>query len=282
MPAPLRPAPAVVEVDGHRVGLTTTGSGEPLVLLHGIGRDRTDWSAVVPALAERFTVYAIDIEGFGESEPWGDGVTLGSMARMVRRTIEAAGETRPLLLAGNSMGGAVALRIVADDPASIARVVLLSPAGFGREAALGLRLLTVPVLGPVLLALDSSPLALALRLAVVDRTPEARASAVAAQRRMRRPAIRRQYLQVVHDLGAWGGIHEAWRAEVLEAVAAADVPLLVLWGDRDVVLPHAHLDSVVGAVPQAQARSLPGIGHMPQVEAPEETADAMAEFLLAC
>lgn len=269
----------IVEVDGHRVGLTVRGEGEPLVLIHGIGRDRDDWAAILPALAERFTVYAVDVEGFGESEPWGPALTLGSMARMVRRTIEAQGETRPLRLVGNSMGGAIAMRMVADDPAAFAGLVLLSPAGFGREANTGLRLLTLPVLGPLLLLVDATPLALALRVLLVDRAPAARALAVATSRRMRRPAIRRQYLQVIHDLGAWSGIKEGWRSEVLAGVADSGVPLLVVWGERDVVLPFAHLDSVASAVPHAETHPLPGLGHMPQLEDPERTARIVTEFL---
>ena len=270
-----------IEVDGHRVGLTTSGDGPPLVLLHGIGRDREDWHAVRPALAQHFTAYAIDLEGFGDSEAWDGSVSLVSMARMVRRTLAAVGEHRPLRLVGNSMGGAVALRMTADDPAAVAGLVLISPAGFGRDAAFGLRLLTVPVVGTALLALDSSPAALRLRARRPDQYLEERALATASSLRLRRAAMRRQYLQVIHDLGGWRGIHEDWRAEVLQALADAGVPTLVLWGDRDTVLPYAHLASVQASVPHARVEPLPGLGHMPQLEQPERVARLIDEFLAA-
>lgn len=269
----------VLDVGGHRVGLTRVGDGPPLVLLHGIGRDRGDWSAVLPRFAECCTVYAIDIEGFGQSEAWGPSVSLGSMARMVREALVAAGETRPLRLVGNSMGGAVALRMAADDPAGITALVLISPAGFGSEAMFGLRLLTVPVLGPALLALDSSPAAMRLRGRSVDRTATEWELALAAAFRLRQPDVRRRYLQVVHDLGAWSGIREGWRQEVLESLAHAGIPALVLWGDRDTVLPYAHLAAVQTAVPHARTVPLPGLGHMPQLEQPERIVTEVLDFL---
>ncbi len=268
-----------VEVDGHRVGVTTAGEGPPLVLLHGIGRDRHDWDNVQPLLAGRFTTWAIDLEGFGESAVWEGRVSMSSMARMVRRTLAAAGEHRPLRLVGNSMGGAVALRMTADDPGAIAGLVLISPAGFGRDANLGLRLLTVPLVGSALLAADSSPAALRLRALRPDPDEGFRALAIASSLRLRRAGMRRQFMQALHDLGGWNGIHEAWRAEVLQALAAAGTPVLVVWGDRDTVLPHAHLAAVRAAVPHAATRSLPGLGHMPQLEEPDRVAALIADFL---
>lgn len=268
----------VVRVDGHRVGLTVEGDGEPLVLLHGIGRDRGDWSPVVPGLAERYRVYAIDLEGFGRSEPWGDVVTLASMARMVRRTLAAVREERPIRLVGNSMGGAVAMRMVADDPAGLVGLVLLSPAGFGRDASFGLRLLTVPALGDLLLMADATPLSMMIRARTIDRTPITRRLAEDAAWRMHRPGMRRQYLQVIHDLGGWTGIREGWRRDVLDAVARSGVPVLVAWGDRDIVLPPAHLGTVVSSIPHAEARSLPGLGHCPQLEEPELVVDLIGAF----
>ncbi|MDH2445438.1 alpha/beta fold hydrolase [Amnibacterium sp. CER49] len=270
----------VVQVDGHRVGLVTAGSGEPLVLLHGIGRDHGDWDAVLPALAERYTVYAIDVEGFGESEAWGPRVTLRSMAAMVRRTLVALGERRPVRIVGNSMGGAVALRMLADDPAAVCALVLISPAGFGADAALGLRLMTLPGLGPLLLRFSVTGAYLRLQ-ALLDGPAalDTAELALRAARRMHRLDARRWYLDVVHDLGRWRGVREEWRREVIAALAAAATPTLVLWGERDVVLPHAHLAAAAAALPHAVTRSLPGLGHSPQIEAPGPTAAMILEFL---
>ncbi|HEY0373949.1 MAG TPA: alpha/beta fold hydrolase [Amnibacterium sp.] len=268
-----------VTVDGHPVGLTVTGSGDPIVVLHGIGRDRTDWFKVAPGLAEQHTVYAIDIEAFGESEPWSERTTLASMAQMVRRTLEEVGEHRPVVLVGNSMGGAVALRMHADDPGQVRALVLVSPAGFGADASLGLRLMTVPVLGEVLQRCHMIAATMQVRALFADAALATRELAESSARRMRRPGARRHYLQVIRDLGAWSGVRPEWRQEVLEALAAAGTPTMVLWGDRDVVLPHRHLDAVSASVPHAVPVSLPGLGHAPQLEDPDRFLALVGDFV---
>lgn len=270
---------AGLEVEGHPVGLTVTGSGDPIVLLHGIGRDRTDWFRVVPALGEHHTVYAIDIEAFGESEAWGERVTLASMAHMVRRTLAAVGEQRPVVLMGNSMGGAVALRMHADDPSAIRALVLVSPAGFGDDAATGLRLMTLPVVGEVLQRFNCVAATLQVRALFADASLATRQLAQASARRMRKPGARRHYLQVIRDLGAWSGVKPEWRREVLASLAEAGTPTIVLWGDRDVVLPYRHLDSVSVSVPHAVPVTLPGLGHAPQLEDPDRFLELVDAFL---
>jgi pimeloyl-ACP methyl ester carboxylesterase len=266
-------------VEGHPVGLTVAGSGDPIVLLHGIGRDRTDWFRIAPGLAEQHTVYAIDIEAFGESAAWGERVTLASMAHMVRSTLAAVGEHRPVVLMGNSMGGAVALRMHADDPAAVRALVLVSPAGFGDDAAMGLRLMTVPVLGEVLQRCHTVAAALQVRALFADAALATRELAQESARRMRRPGARRHYLEVIRDLGAWRGVRPEWRREVLEALAAAGTPTIVLWGDKDAVLPHRHLDAVSATVPHAVPVSLPGIGHAPQLEDPDRFLALVTDFV---
>ena len=270
---------SVQQIGGHRVGVTTVGEGQPLVLLHGIGRDRRDWSEVLPALARRWRVYALDIEGFGESAAWGERVTLRSMAAMVRRTLVELGETRPVVAIGNSMGGAVALQLHADDPRGVAALVLAAPAGFGAEAATGLRLMTLPAVGPALLALAGPAARVQVRSMFTDSSLATRELAAESAERLRRPEARRRYLEVVHDLGAWRGMRPEWRAEVLRALAAAGTPALVLWGERDAVLPHAHLAAAAAAVPHATTRSLSGIGHAPQLEDPPGFVAEVSAFL---
>jgi pimeloyl-ACP methyl ester carboxylesterase len=273
------PSAVALEVEGHRVGLEISGTGDPVVLLHGIGRVRTAWFRVAPGLAEQHTVYAIDIEGFGESDAWGERITLASMAHMVRQSLRAVGERRPVVLIGNSMGGAVALRMHADDPTAVRALVLVSPAGFGPDAAMGLRLMTLPVVGEVLQRFHTITATLEVRALFADAALATRELAAASARRMRRPGARRHYLQVIRDLGAWSGVRPEWRREVLAALAAAGTPTLVLWGDKDVVLPHRHLASVPEAVPQAVGVSLDGIGHAPQLEDPDRFLGLVTDFL---
>jgi len=108
---------------------TRSGAGAPLVLLHGIGMDRRAWDPVVPALARDFDVIAVDLPGFGESAP--GRADPASLAEAVAGLLTDLGVTSPHV-AGNSLGGWVALELAALEPAGlgpVASLTVLSPAG---------------------------------------------------------------------------------------------------------------------------------------------------------
>lgn len=267
-------------VDGHRVGLRIAGEGEPLVLLHGIGRSLADWDLVLPALARVYTVYAIDLEGFGATERFTDRLSLAGQAALVRRTLHAVGEHRSVRVVGNSLGGAVAMRFAADDPDSIVSLVLVSPLGFGREAAFGLRVLTVRGIGALLLHTGRLGSTVQVRTMFADRR-QATAERIRQHAVLsRRPGAARSFLEMVHDLGAWSGVREQWRDDVVRAVADARIPTLVLWGDRDRVLPPRHLSAAAQLLPQARTRPLPDLGHAPQLEDPQRFLAEVTPFLI--
>jgi pimeloyl-ACP methyl ester carboxylesterase len=114
------------------LAFTRVGSGPPLVLLHGIGLSRRAWDPVVPALAEHFDVLAIDLPGFGESEPMPPEVepTPAALAASVADLLDDLGVGAPHLV-GNSLGGWVALEYAHIRPT--ASLTLLSPAGLWRR-----------------------------------------------------------------------------------------------------------------------------------------------------
>ena len=109
------------------------GSGEPLVLLHALGLSRRTWDPVVPALSKHFEVIAVDLPGFGDSEPMPSDIepTPANLAAAVGALLDDLGLSNPHLV-GNSLGGWVTLELASTRPA--ASVTLLSPAGLWREA----------------------------------------------------------------------------------------------------------------------------------------------------
>lgn len=119
----------VVEVEGRRVGITTTGDGPPVVLLHGIGRDRGDWRRIAPTLAEHFTVHAIDMVGHGFSDKPLDRDYIPPMyAAFVRDFADAIGAER-IALSGESLGGWVAAWFAQAYPERISALVLNTAGG---------------------------------------------------------------------------------------------------------------------------------------------------------
>jgi pimeloyl-ACP methyl ester carboxylesterase len=266
-------------VEGHRVGVTVAGAGAPLLLLHGIGRDRRDWSEVLPALADHWKVIALDLEGFGDSEPWGDRITLATMTRMVRRTLIALGVVVPVVVVASSMGGAVALRLHEEDPDGVSALVLTSSAGFAAGAALGLRMMAVRGIGPALLWFRPIAARVQVRMLFADKALATGRLIAEAVERIRRREHRRAYFQVVHDLGGLRGVRPEWRADVLGALAREGTPTLVLWGERDAVLPVRQLTAAAAALPHARTRVLEGVGHMSQIEDPVGFVREVSSFL---
>ncbi|WFE35768.1 alpha/beta fold hydrolase [Micromonospora sp. WMMD975] len=260
--------PAVDErtVGGRRMRCRITGDGPPVVLLHGIGRTLDDFTALHAALAQDHRVLAVDLPGHGGSAPLDGPHTLPALAGAVAGFLDAAGVTGPAHLVGNSLGGAVAMRVAADAPHRVADLALLDSAGFGREVTVALRLLAVRPLARLLLRPHPAIARRTERAIFFDPayvTDERVATALAVARQ---PHAARVIRELVRHLGTWRGVRPRWRAELLDAVAALDLPTLLVWGDRDLILPAAHLAYARTRLPGARAHLFRDTGHMPQIE----------------
>ena len=272
------------DVRGSRIRYHATGpeAAPPVVLLHGIGRSLEDWSAQHPLLDADHRVISLDMPGFGLSQRLPARTTLESLADGVRATLDALGETRPVHLMGNSLGGAVSMRMLVADPGRVRTLTLVNSAGFGREVTLALRLLSVPVLGRALLRrIDPRAARRVERALVADRTLVTDERVELALRIARQPDHAAVYLEVARALGTLRGIGARWRSELLAAVARTPRPTLVVWGDRDLILPATHLAAARSALPHARTHLFEGTGHMPQLERPREFAALVRPMLAA-
>jgi pimeloyl-ACP methyl ester carboxylesterase len=253
------------------VALDEAGSGEPLVLLHGVGTNREVWRHVVPALAAARRTIAVDLPGFGDSAPAGDGFDLDEVARGVADAVERRSGGGPFDLLGHSLGGAVAVVLARRRPDAVRRLLLLAPAGFAPRAravaviagTVGERYLAVRrAVGRQLI--DS---ALARRVllwnAVYDGaqiSPRDARFMLDASRRARR--VRSAVEAVVaHDL----------RPEL----AAIRSPLGLLWGERDKVVSTSAMRALAATRPDIVAESIADTGHAPQIERPAEFVRAV-------
>jgi pimeloyl-ACP methyl ester carboxylesterase len=259
----------------HRgaAGREEAGEGEPLVLIHGVGTSRAIWGPVLPRLAATRRVIAVDLPGFGASPPLGRGFDLDAVAD---RVAELAGVSR-FDLVGHSLGGAVAVALAARRPGAVRRLVLVAPAGLAPRPA---------------------------RLAAVLGAAAAPASEV--RRRLGRPfadhasARWAMFATTVHDparlhpdaarllLDASAsatrvaeGIREAVAADLRGALAAAPMPLGLVWGEADRVVAYGGLAALRRLRPDAEVVTLPRTGHVPQVERPAAFTAALERVLAA-
>jgi 2-hydroxymuconate-semialdehyde hydrolase len=271
-------------VRGARIRARQSGDpgNPPLVLLHGIGRSLEDWDPQHDRLAGDHRVISVDLPGFGLSEPMPGRVTLAALADGVAATLDALGEHRPLHVMGNSLGGAVAMQLLATAPERIATLTLVNSAGFGKEVALALRILAVPGLGePLLRRIDARSAYRIERSLFHDRAYVTQERVDFALRVAARPHNARVFLDTARELGTLRGIRAPWRETLLGRVAAHPRPALIVWGERDLILPAAHLAAARAAFPHARTHLFPDTGHMPQIERADAFADLSRLFLTA-
>ncbi|MFF3127304.1 alpha/beta fold hydrolase [Streptomyces sp. NPDC057908] len=265
-----------VEVGGFRVRYAATGTGPPVILLHGLGRSLEDWEPLRAALSA-YQLIAIDLAGFGQSQALPD-CRLASLAQHVEGTLDALGVPLGAHVVGNSLGGAVAMRLAAGAPARVASLALLNSAGFGRDVTWTLRILDLPLLWRLLLRPHTDSALLSERSIFYDpafATPERVALALALSRR---EGAARTFRRQSHALGSWRGVHRGWRKELLTEVSALDIPTLVVWGTHDRILPATHLVNAASALPRARTHLFSRTGHLPQIERVDELAVMLGSF----
>lgn len=274
-----------VLVSGARIRVRTSGDPDapPVLLLHGIGRSLEDWSPQHDLLSDSYRVLSADLAGFGLSDRLPAPATMSSLTGGVLGTLDALGETRPLHVMGNSLGGAVALTLLTRAPERVATVTLAAPAGFGSEVTPALRVLGVPFLGAHLLrSIDRAAARRTERALFVDDafvTDERVEHALAVARRQDHAAV---FAEIAAELGTpLRGVRARWRSALLREAARHPRPTLVVWGERDVILPARHLRAALQAIPHARSHVFGRTGHVPQVERADEFARLVRGFLAA-
>src|SRR5215216_4493606 len=120
-----------IEVEGLPIHYLTAGTGPPLVLLHGAGDNALDWRWVMPALAANHRVYAPDLPGSPDSARPAADYSPAFFERFVAGFLDASGIER-VAVAGNSLGGLIALRLALSEPARVTALILIDSAGLGR------------------------------------------------------------------------------------------------------------------------------------------------------
>jgi pimeloyl-ACP methyl ester carboxylesterase len=247
-----------------RLAFGRSGAGAPLVLLHALGLTRHTWDPVVPALAEHFDVIAVDLPGFGGSEPLPAGVepTPAALAAAVAGLLDELGVTAPHL-AGNSLGGWVALELAGIRP--VASLTLVAPAGLWRG--------NTPLYCRASLRASrwlSRHAARPLSRLVGTRLGRALVLGQTHGRPMQLPA---SYARAVIDsMGTCPGFDATLTATLprrILATAPIEAPVTVAFGSRDLVLlPHQsrHLDQLP---PGTRLATLPAGGHVPMADNPE-------------
>ena len=267
-----------VLVRGLRTRYRVDGDGPPVVLLHGIARTHADWTEQHELLSDRFRVYSVDLAGFGGSDPLPGRYSLQALASFVEDFLDAVGVDEPAHLVGNSLGGAVAMQVSVRAPARVRTLALVNSAGFGKEVTVALRILAVRGLAKLLLRPSRNGARRMERALYFDRSFVTDERVDYTWRIATRPHGAKVMLDLARNLGTVRGVRQAWRDELMVAVASRKVPTLVVWGDRDLILPAAHLEAARTLLPHARFHLFRDTGHMPQIERAEELGKLLVDF----
>jgi pimeloyl-ACP methyl ester carboxylesterase len=266
-----------VATGSARLSTMEAGTGRPVLAIHGLGGTKGSFLLTVAALSDHFRVLAVDLPGFGDSDkPIGASYDPHFFAGAMIGLLDAL-ELDRVDLIGNSLGGRVALEVALQAPERVGRLALLAPSLAWRRPrrwAPMLRLLR-PELGLVQLAPRGVVEEIVRRLvpgadegwmaAAVDEF--LRAYLTRAGRSAFYAAARQIYLEAPHGKnGFWTRLR------------GIQPDTLFVWGRRDTLVPIAFARHVADALPQARHLELE-CGHVPQVELPRQTHDAVGAFL---
>jgi pimeloyl-ACP methyl ester carboxylesterase len=252
-----------------------------LLLVHGMAGRSSTWRAVMPDLARHFTVVAPDLLGHGASAKPRTDYSLGAFATGLRDLLDALGHRHATLI-GQSLGGGIAMQFAYQYPERCDALVLVSSGGLGDEVSPLLRALTVPGAEYVLPLLCARPLSdagiavagwfsrLGLRPAPnLEEMWHSYGSLADAE-------TRTAFLHTLRAVVDMSGQRVSAKNRLH---LASQKPTLIMWGDRDGIIPVQHAYACHDAMPGSRLEIFEGVGHYPHCEQPARFAEVVTEFL---
>ena len=257
----------------------TYGPGDPIIFIHGLGASIYTWRNMKAPLEGNNKLFLIDLKGFGQSpKPRDNRYSIVVQADLIYEFI-LEHDLKNLTLVGNSYGGAVALlvsiRLCAEKPNRLSKLVLVDSAGYNELLPWYVKVLRTPVLGWLVVHLLSN-------------------------RRLAKTVLKESYYndklitdaQVVAyatPLGMKNGKYALLKAakqlipkdfeKIIAKYPTISVPTLIIWGDKDKVIPIKIGQKLKAAIPCSKLTTIPDTGHIPQEETPVPTVELIKDFL---
>ncbi|KAA1251445.1 alpha/beta hydrolase [Mycobacterium simiae] len=270
-------------IHGYKRAFRIAGSGPAILLIHGIGDNSTTWTCIHAQLAQRFTVIAPDLLGHGKSDKPRADYSVAAYANGMRDLLSVLDIERVTII-GHSLGGGVAMQFAYQFPHLVDRLILVGAGGVTKDVNVVFRLASLPM-GAEALALLRLPLVLpAVQLAgrllglaigstaigqdlpnvlrILDDLPEPTASSAFTRT-----------LRAVVD----------WRGQIVTMLdrcyLTQAIPVLIIWGSRDSVVPVRHARMAHAAMPGSRLEIFAGSGHFPFHDDPARFLDLVQRFI---
>lgn len=247
-----------------------------MLFLHGLGHSTHGWRKVIgPIAAAGYRCMAVDLPGFGYSDKPGN-YTMQSYVDFVAAWLDLHCTGRAAI-AGNSMGGAITAAFAAVHPERTAAAVLVDPGGFGKEVTWMLRLAGLRILRHLPGRLSRRQVRRGMAGIFADRSLVEDEDIDRIIELDRLPGTRDAFLEIAHNaIGLRGVRPDQHLAELAGNITA---PVLVMWGERDRVIPPSHARLAVESIHDARLVMIESCGHCPQLEVPQRFTDEVLRFL---
>lgn len=257
-------------IHGYRRAYRIAGSGPALLLIHGIGDNSSTWNEVIPMLAQHYTVIAPDLLGHGKSDKPRADYSVPAFANGMRDLLVVLGINK-VTVVGHSLGGGIAMQFCYQFPRFAERLILVAAGGVTREVNPALRLVTMPVAQEILTLLRVPGVVPTLRfgarqLAAAPHVPGL-PSAVSPRRMLNDHEDLVRVLGDLTDPTASAAFLRTlravvdWRGQVVTMMdrcyLTERLPVLLIWGDADSVIPYHHALLAHSAIPPLRARNIP-------------------------
>ena len=270
-------------IHGYRRAYRIAGSGPAILLIHGIGDNSTTWSTVQSKLAQRFTVIAPDLLGHGKSDKPRADYSVAAYANGMRDLLSVLDVER-VTVVGHSLGGGVAMQFAYQFPQLVDRLILVGSGGVTKDVNVALRIASLPM-GTEALAVLRLPMVLPA-LQMLGRVGGALLGSTGVGRDI--PDM----LRILADLpeptasSAFARTLRAvvdWRGQVVTMLdrcyLTESVPVQLIWGSHDSVIPVGHARMAHAAMPGARLDVFEGSGHFPFHDDPDRFVEIVEKFI---
>lgn len=267
-----------IQINGTRVHYIKEGRGDPLILLHGGGTWMYTWRSNISELAQRFTVFAVDMPGFGlttTEKPFMP--TEDYYADFIKAFLDAQ-SLKSVYIVGSSWGGGWALRFAQRYPAYAKKLVLISTAGLFyhrlRRPTFLWNLITYPVIGRLVSRYAVTPSILMAQYKSLLAQPKSADKHAGRELYigLQNPDNRR----VLYEYG----YRDMWQ-KTDKSLSKVTQPTLLIWGEQDKMFPVGDGHALAERLPQALLTVLPHAGHLPHEEQPAIVNQSIVAFLLS-
>ena len=268
------PKNAYVTALGVNLHYQDTGPSKnaiPIVFLHGFGASLQTWDTWAQALSDDYRVISVDLPGFGLTGEDPSGIYTDQRSVEVLEAFLKELNIPKVVLVGNSMGGKFAWQFAARYPNQVSKLVLISPDGYASPGIQYGKKPDVPAIADLYRYFFSKTF-LAMNLEPAYANPKTL-----------NDALVNRYYDLMLAPGVRGAILARMQQTVLQDpvpfLASIQVPTLLIWGEKDALIPISNSNDYLKVMPNAKRVSLPNIGHLPQEEQPSIGLQALKEFL---